>query len=103
MLGRHRSTIYRELKRNHVHDPQFKQYSGHYPLTANDLCLRRRHVRRKLVRYPGLRHCREHQPAHPAALHRPDADRRLAPQPALSRSEYHPAQMPRLPNTRRSL
>jgi len=55
LLGRHRSTIYRELKRNHFHDPQFKQYSGYYPLTANDLCLRRRHVRRKLVRYPGLR------------------------------------------------
>ncbi len=50
-LGRHRSTIYREIARNEFRE--VKQYRGYYPVTAQDSARRRR--RRKLVRDPRRR------------------------------------------------
>jgi IS30 family transposase len=52
-LGRHRSTIYREITRNEFRE--IKQYRGYYPITAEDSARRRRRRQRKLVRDPRLR------------------------------------------------
>ncbi len=52
-LGRHRSTIYREIARNEFRE--VKQYRGYYPVTAEDSAKRRRRRQRKLVRDPRLR------------------------------------------------
>lgn len=54
-LGRHRSTIYRELKRNTFHDAEFPEYSGYYSGIANDISKERRRRLRKLSRHPQLR------------------------------------------------
>ena len=53
-LGRHRSTIYRELGRNRFRDGD-RGSRGYFPLTAHDLARRRRQRRRKLVANEGLR------------------------------------------------
>ena len=52
-LGRHRSTIYREIARNEFRE--VKQYRGYYPVTAEDSARRRRRWQRKLVRDAHLR------------------------------------------------
>lgn len=52
-LGRHRSTIYREIARNEFRE--VKQYRGYYPITAEDSARRRRRRQRKLVRDAHLR------------------------------------------------
>ena len=52
-LGRHRSTIYREIARNEIRE--VKQYRGYYPITAEDNARRRRRRQRKLVRDAHLR------------------------------------------------
>ena len=52
-LGRHRSTIYREIGRNQFHD--IKLYRGYYPVTADDSAKKRRQRQRKLVRDAWLR------------------------------------------------
>jgi transposase, IS30 family len=52
-LGRHRSTIYREIARNEFRE--VKQYRGYYPVTAEDNARRRRRRQRKLVRDAHLR------------------------------------------------
>jgi len=54
-LGRHRSTIFRELKRNHFHDSEIPKLSGYWCIMAQSRCNGRRTRRRKLVRDPGLR------------------------------------------------
>ncbi|WP_083804230.1 helix-turn-helix domain-containing protein [Ahrensia sp. R2A130] len=54
-LGRHRSTIYRELRRNRFTDPQWNDLNGYYAMTANDLAGRRRKRLWKLVRNAELR------------------------------------------------
>ena len=54
-LGRHRSTIHRELRRNWWRDAEVPQAEGHWPLTAQGLATRRRDARAKLERHPGLR------------------------------------------------
>ncbi len=54
-LGRHRSTIYRELKRNTFHDREFPEYSGCYSGIANDMSKERRRRLCKLRRHPQLR------------------------------------------------
>ena len=41
-LGRHRSTIHREIRRNWWHDAEVPQAEGCWPLTAQDLAARRR-------------------------------------------------------------
>jgi IS30 family transposase len=52
-LGRHRSTIHREIRRNHFHGP--REYAGYYPLNAQDLASGRRKRQRKLCRDLSLR------------------------------------------------
>ena len=52
-LGRHRSTIHREIRRNHFHGP--REYAGYYPLNAQDRASERRRRQRKLCRNPALR------------------------------------------------
>ena len=52
-LGRHRSTIHREISRNHFHAQ--REYAGYYPLNAQDLAIERRRRRRKLCRNDVLR------------------------------------------------
>jgi transposase, IS30 family len=47
-LGRHRSMIFRELKRNALEDPQMPDLNGYYCVTANDMALERRRKLRKL-------------------------------------------------------
>ena len=63
-LGRHRSTIYRELARNRVQlEPELRRYryyetayfEGYFPLTAQDLAQKRRQRRRKLLGNESLR------------------------------------------------
>jgi IS30 family transposase len=53
-LGRHPSTIHRELGRNRFRDGD-RGFRGYFPLTAQDLARRRRQRRRKLAADEGLR------------------------------------------------
>lgn len=55
LLGRHRSTIYREIRRNTFHDRELPDYDGYYSTLANDLARERRCRLRKLRRHPDLR------------------------------------------------
>jgi IS30 family transposase len=54
-LGRHRSTIYREIKRNTFRDRELPDYDGYYSTVADDIARERRRRLRKLRRYPKLR------------------------------------------------
>jgi IS30 family transposase len=47
-LGRHRSTIYREIRRNTFHDRQLPEYSGYFGTIADELTRERRRRLRKL-------------------------------------------------------
>jgi transposase, IS30 family len=53
-LGRHPSTIYRELGRNRFREGD-RGFCGYFPVTAHDLACRRRRRRRKLVADDTLR------------------------------------------------
>jgi IS30 family transposase len=55
-LGRHRSTIFRELRRNGFEDPQMPELTGYYCVTAHDKARERRSKLRKLIRFSQLRH-----------------------------------------------
>lgn len=52
-LGRHRSTIYREIARNEFRE--VRHYRGYYPITAEDSARCRRRRQRKLARDAHLR------------------------------------------------
>lgn len=54
-LGRHRSTIFRELRRNHFHDSEAPRLSGYWCIVAQSLSDGRRTRQRKLMREPRLR------------------------------------------------
>jgi IS30 family transposase len=54
-LGRHRSTIYREIKHNTFRDRELSDYDGYYSTLADDLAKERRRRLRKLRRHPHLR------------------------------------------------
>ncbi|NRP75848.1 hypothetical protein ILFOPFJJ_06771 [Ensifer psoraleae] len=54
-LGRHRSTIYREIRRNTFHDRELPEYSGYFPTVADGISKERRRRLRKLSRHPQLR------------------------------------------------
>lgn len=54
-LGRHRPTIFRELKRNAFEDPQMPDLSGYYCVTANEMARERRAKLRKLARFSHVR------------------------------------------------
>ncbi len=54
-LGRHRSTIFRELKRNRSVDDQITDLTGYYCTAADQKARERRSKRRKLIRFDHLR------------------------------------------------
>lgn len=54
-LGRHRSTIFRELSRNAFDDVQMPKLSGYYCVTANEMARERRAKLRKLARFAHVR------------------------------------------------
>ncbi|WP_374301520.1 IS30 family transposase [Paracoccus sp. (in: a-proteobacteria)] len=54
-LGRHRSTIFRGLRRNHFHDSEVPKLSGYWCVAAQSSSEGRRTRQRKLVQDPGLR------------------------------------------------
>lgn len=54
-LGRHRSTIFRELSRNAFDDVQMPELSGYYCVTANEMARERRAKLRKLARFAHVR------------------------------------------------
>jgi len=54
-LGRHRSTIYRELKRNQFADKDMPELNGYYCLTAQDKARNRRIKLTKLMQHIELR------------------------------------------------
>lgn len=54
-LGRHRSTIFREIKRNMFVDKVVSDLSGYYCVTAHDRACERRAKLRKLVRFSDVR------------------------------------------------
>ena len=53
-LSRHRSTIYREIRRNWWHDVEVPQADGYWPLTAQKLSQDRRRRYQKLMLYREL-------------------------------------------------
>ncbi len=54
-LGRHRSTIFRELRRNSFDDAEMPSIAGYYGATADHKAKKRRYNLRKLTRLPKLR------------------------------------------------
>jgi len=54
VLGRCRSTIFRELKRNHFSDECMPKCDGYYGATAHLMQAGRRARERKLIKYPDL-------------------------------------------------
>lgn len=54
-IGRHKSTVYREIKRNYYHDEEIPYLNGYYGLNAQNYATDRRARRRKLVRLDELR------------------------------------------------
>lgn len=53
-LGRHRSTIYREIGRNRFVDAELPYLTGYWGLVAQNKVVARRARRRKLIRLPAL-------------------------------------------------
>lgn len=54
-IGRHRSTVFREIKRNRFVDDELPKLNGYYGMTAQRSAVDRRARRRKLVRFVELR------------------------------------------------
>lgn len=54
-LGRHRSTIFRELKRNQFNDDEIKDLTGYYCTIADQKSRERRSKQRKMIRFDQLR------------------------------------------------
>lgn len=61
-IGRHRSTVYRELKRNHFSDKELPELNGYYCVTAQNMYEQRRAIHRKLVAHPDLKATIEDRP-----------------------------------------
>ena len=55
LIGRHRSTVYREIKRNGFEDDELPELNGYYGVTAQRTADARRARRRKLIRLEELR------------------------------------------------
>lgn len=55
LMGRHLSTIYREIKRNSFRDTEIPDYNGYHSVIADNIREDRRTRLRKLRRYPELR------------------------------------------------
>lgn len=54
-LGRHRSTIFRELRRNAFSDKEWPELDGYHCVTAHDMARERRTKLRKLARFSHVR------------------------------------------------
>ncbi|WP_129160447.1 IS30 family transposase, partial [Bosea sp. Tri-44] len=54
-LGRHRSTIFRELRRNAFIDKEWPELDGYHCVTAHDMARERRTRLRKLARFSHVR------------------------------------------------
>ncbi|WP_370206689.1 IS30 family transposase [Pararhodobacter marinus] len=54
-IGRHRSTVYREIKRNFFTDEELPYLNGNYGMVAQREAAKRRARRRKLIRLEALR------------------------------------------------
>ena len=54
-IGRHRSTVFREIKRNRFVDDELPNLNGYSGMTAQSSAANRRARRRKLVRFEDLR------------------------------------------------
>ncbi|WP_299868652.1 IS30 family transposase [uncultured Roseobacter sp.] len=54
-IGRHRSSIYREIKRNGFEDDELSELNGYYGIVAQQQASKRHARRRKLVRLEDLR------------------------------------------------
>jgi IS30 family transposase len=54
-IGRHRSTVYREIKRNAFEDDELPYLNGYYGMNAQKYATERRARRRKLIRLDDLR------------------------------------------------
>jgi IS30 family transposase len=54
-LGRHHSTIYRELARNTYYEDEDRKMNGYYPVCAQEYYLRRRQSLQVLVRHADLK------------------------------------------------
>ncbi|WP_425101343.1 IS30 family transposase [Tropicibacter sp. S64] len=54
-IGRHRSTVYREIKRNFFTDEELPYLNGYYGMVAQREASKRRARRRKLIRLEALR------------------------------------------------
>jgi len=54
-IGRHRSTVYREIKRNYFTDDELPYLNGYYGMNAQRYASERRARRRKMIRLDGLR------------------------------------------------
>ncbi|WP_289893548.1 LysR substrate-binding domain-containing protein [Paracoccus sp. TOH] len=54
-LGRHRSTVHREIRRNFWHDPDVPMANGYWHVNAQQLATARRSRQRKLFRHEALR------------------------------------------------
>ena len=54
-IGRHPSTVYREIKRNAFSDEELPELNGYYGMVAQKEALARRARRRKLLRFEALR------------------------------------------------
>ena len=53
-IGRHRSTVYREIKRNHFTDDELPYLNGYYGMVAQRNASERRARRRKLIRLENI-------------------------------------------------
>ena len=53
-IGRHRSTVHREIKRNRYCDDELPNLNGYYGMTAQRSAAQRRARQRKLIKYPAL-------------------------------------------------
>ena len=54
-LGRHRATIFREVRRNSFYLAEDQRCNGYFHVNAHELAVRRRSKLRKLIRYPELK------------------------------------------------
>ena len=54
-IGRHRSTVYREIKRNRFGADELPNLNGYYEMTAHRLAVKRRARHRQLERLAELR------------------------------------------------
>lgn len=54
-IGRHRSTVFREIMRNRYVDDELPKLNGYYGMTEQRSAVGRRARRRKLVRFVDLR------------------------------------------------